>query len=87
MKTITIDLKSFCLGACAVGTLLVLFNFKPADKTVPDCENCRYQVVAGDRETIIIDTQTGKFVLSPAYIGRPRWIRGDFDEIQAKEKD
>ena len=87
MKTTTIDLKSFCLGILATGTLLILFNFKPADKTVHDCDNRRFQVVASERETIIIDTQTGKFVVSPAYLGRPRWIKGDFDEIQTKGKD
>ncbi|MBC8155375.1 MAG: hypothetical protein H7Z72_21000 [Bacteroidetes bacterium] len=82
MKTITItlDLKSLCIGALGVLAVVSLSNFNKADEKRADTtdEVRRYMAIAGDRETIILDTKTGKFILNPGYVGRPRWIKGDF---------
>ena len=78
--TITIDLKSICIGAAGVLCIVGLSNFnKPdAQKNDPADEVRRYQVVTDQRNTIILDTKTGKFLLDPSYTGHPRWQKGDF---------
>ncbi len=87
MKTITIDLKSFCLGILAAGALLVLVNFKPAEKTAASIgENRRYQTVMSENGAIITDTQTGRFLVGGYNLINPRWTKGDFEEIQTQAK-
>ncbi|GAB3998942.1 hypothetical protein GCM10028807_47790 [Spirosoma daeguense] len=89
MKTIqfSIDLRSFFLGALTLTGILLLANFKPSDQNQPEpgsSENRRYQAVTSERESIILDTRTGQFVVLPSYIGQPRKIRLDFNDIKAK---
>ena len=81
--TITIDLKSLCLGAVGVLCIVSLSNFNKSGDRQPDPVNDlrRYQAVVGDRETIILDTQTGKFLVDPAYNGHPRWQKGEFNAM------
>jgi hypothetical protein len=88
MKTLTIDLKSACFGAFAAGVLLMLFNFKPANQPAPPTEGFRrYQVVLSERNRdIIVDTQTGRFLIERPALGLPRWQPYDFEEIYAQEK-
>lgn len=91
MKTITfsIDLKSFFLGALTVGGILTMANFTPANKQQPEpgqIDTRRFQAVTSERETIIVDTQTGRFIVNGNYIGQGRWNKGDFEDILAKEK-
>jgi hypothetical protein len=91
MKTImfSIDLKSFFLGALTVGGILTMANFTPANKQQLEPglgDNRRFQASTSERETIILDTQTGRFVVSPSYLGQPRWIKGDFEDILTKER-
>ncbi|GAB3175866.1 hypothetical protein [Telluribacter humicola] len=91
MKTfhLSIDLKSFFMGALTLGGILLLANFTPVEKAKPESDiidTRRFQVVAGERETIILDTQTGRFIVSPGYIGQPRWVNGDFEELQKRER-
>ena len=90
MKTINIaiDLRSFLLGALTLGGLLTLINFKPAHDNQPDpavVDTRRFQVVASDRQTIIVDTKTGRFILDPFGTNKPKWVIGDFEEIQKRE--
>lgn len=85
MKTITIDLKSFCFGVVAVGTLLLMAN-KPAQQPVaqnqPDPVVRRYQAVVSEgSRTIIIDTQTGRFLVERPALGLPSWAPQDFEEL------
>ncbi|HEV7347843.1 hypothetical protein [Telluribacter sp.] len=91
MKTIhfSLDIKSFFVGAFTLGGILLLANFTPAGKgqSASDIiDTRRFQVVAGDRETVILDTQTGRFIVSPGYIGQPRWVNGDFEELLKRER-
>ena len=89
MKTIhfSIDLRSFFLGALTVTGILLLANFTPSGQPEPGfVENRRFQAVSGERETIILDTRTGQFVLLPSYIGQPRRLKYDFNEIEPKSK-
>ncbi|SOD90588.1 hypothetical protein [Spirosoma fluviale] len=84
MKTfyVAIDLRSFLLGAFALGGLLTLTNFKPAHDGPPLLDIRRFQVVASDRQTIILDTKTGRFILDPFSTTKPKWVVGDFEELQ-----
>ena len=91
MKSVhfSIDLKSFFIGALTLGGILLMANFTPAEKAKTETDiidTRRFQVVAGDRETVILDTQTGRFIVSPGYIGQPRWVNGDFEELQNRSK-
>lgn len=90
MKTLTLslDLKSFFLGALSAGSLLVMVDFKPADKpaTEPTDQVRRYQAVTSERETIILDTKTGPFINHGNYLGQPRWSKNDFDAVQQTGK-
>ena len=90
MKTINIaiDMRSFLLGALTLGGLLTLTNFKPAREVQPDpavLDTRRFQVVAGDKQTIILDTKTGRFILDPFSTLKPKWVIGDFEEVQKRE--
>ena len=89
MKTITfsIDVKSFLLGVFTVGGILMLSNFTPTGKSQPEpamLDTRRFQAIVNERETIILDTKTGQFIVNPSYIGKPRWIAGDFETIQGE---
>jgi hypothetical protein len=88
MKSLTfsIDLKSLALGAMLAGGLLTLANFKPADKQATAGENGRYQAIVSERSrTIIIDTQTGRFLLERPSMGLPNWAPLDFDELHKQK--
>ena len=81
---ISIDFRSFLLGALTVGGLLTLINFKPARELQPDpaiLDTRRFQVVTSERQTIILDTKTGRFLLDPFATAKPKWTAGDFEEI------
>lgn len=91
MKTInfSIDIKSFFLGAFTVGGVLLLANFTPSDKMQPDpalLDTRRFQMIVHERETVILDTKTGRFIVNPSYIGRPRWVSGDFETLQSESQ-
>ena len=84
MKTLTIDLKSACFGAITAGALLLMAN-KPASQPDPQNEVRRYQAVTGERGVTILDTKTGRFIVDPYGFSNPRWTKGDFEEIQARQ--
>lgn len=81
--TITIDLKSLCIGALGVLCVVSLSNFNKVDKpqTDPVDEIHRYQVVSDERGIVLLDTQTGKFLLDAKYSNNTRWQKGDFNTI------
>ncbi len=88
MKTITftVDVKSFFLGVLTVGGILLLVNFTPASQHTtlpqPDPYVRRYQAVISERSrTIIIDTQTGRFLIERPSVGLPGWAPMDFEEL------
>ncbi|GAB3761082.1 hypothetical protein [Spirosoma pomorum] len=82
--TFTIDLKSFFLGALAVSAVLLMAN-KPdresAQQNQSGWPNQRYQAITGkDTRTIIMDTQTGRFLVERPTMGLPAWAPMDFEE-------
>lgn len=74
MKTISIDLKSFLIGILATALMFLLLGAREAD----NAENGRYRATASDDYLLILDTQTGEYILETSYIGKQKWIRGDF---------
>jgi hypothetical protein len=91
MKTIhfSLDLRSFFLGCLTIVGILLLTNFTSSNGGQPEpgiLDTRRFQAVASERESIILDTKTGRFVVIPGYLGQPRYIKGDFEEIQTREK-
>ncbi|MFD2570961.1 hypothetical protein ACFSUS_09975 [Spirosoma soli] len=85
--TITLDLKSLCIGALGVFAIMSLSNFNKSDTHQQDTgEIRRYQVATGEKGTVILDTKTGKYIFEGTTIGRPRWLKGDFEELQSQEK-
>jgi hypothetical protein len=90
MKTIqfSIDLRSFFLGVLTMIGVLLLANFKPTTQSQPEpgnADNRRFQAVASERESIILDTRTGQFVVIPSYIGQPRRLKYDFNDAKTKD--
>lgn len=89
MKTITIDLKSFCFGVLAMGAVLLMAN-KPAEQPVaqpqPDEDIRRYQVtISEEKRTIIMDTKTGRFLLERPSVGLPTWEPLDFERLHQRK--
>lgn len=80
--TITLDLKSICVGALSVLAIVSLSNFNKADEHPKDTfdEIRRYQAVMGEKgNTIILDTKTGNYLIDDSMTPRPRWLKGDFN--------
>ena len=78
--TVTIDLKSLCLGAVGVLCIGLLSNFNNADQPRGSAvdEVRRYQTVSGENGIVILDTKTGQYIIDRATFGQPRWMKGDF---------
>ncbi|MGA0558319.1 hypothetical protein ACO2Q8_16790 [Larkinella sp. VNQ87] len=84
-----IDLRSFFLGCLTIIGILLLANFTPSQSSQPEpafLDARRYQAVTSGRETIILDTKTGRFIVSPNYSGKPRWHKGDFEAAQNQDR-
>lgn len=86
--TLTIDLKSFCLGALSVGAVLLMANkpaAQPATPTQPCPDHRRFQAFVGkETRTLILDTQTGRFLLERPSVGLPGWAPLDFEQLYQK---
>ncbi|GAB3758009.1 hypothetical protein [Spirosoma pomorum] len=90
MKAIhfSIDMRSFILGALTLLGLLLLANFTPSQTKVsePDTtQNRRYQAVTGPQGSIILDTQTGQYILVYGP-GKGLRTKFDFNELEPKGK-
>ncbi|MBN8820709.1 MULTISPECIES: hypothetical protein [unclassified Spirosoma] len=90
MKTIhfSIDLRSFFLGALTLTGVLLLTNFKPSGHSPSERalnENRRYQAATGEQGSIILDTQTGQYILVYGP-GKGLRTKFNFDELEPKAK-
>ncbi|UFH52219.1 hypothetical protein [Spirosoma sp. KNUC1025] len=68
---------------------LLLANFKPTTQQQPEpgiLDTRRFQAVTSERESIILDTKTGQFVVMPSYLGQPRRLKYNFDDVELKGK-
>ena len=73
----TFDVKSVMIGM--LGTLL-FFSILGSASTQSNVSG-RYQASSSERGFIILDTQTGKYILDSNvnYIGKIGWIKGEFE--------
>lgn len=88
--TITIDLKSLCLGAFGVLCIGLLSNFNNANqpRSSADDEVRRYQAISSDRGIIIVDTKTGQYIIDRSNaLTKLRWVKGDFSATHNKGVD
>ncbi|MEZ0543167.1 hypothetical protein [Fibrella arboris] len=95
MKTLTIDLKSFCFGVLAMGAVLLMAN-KPAGQPQTEpvkqslaepapCEDMRrYQALYLESHLIILDTQTGRFLREGSV--KLRFTSNGFEEIYQQQE-
>jgi hypothetical protein len=77
--TIQVDVK-WLLTLGGVALLLVLFSFRPSPGPPDSTTQGRFQAVSSERGVIILDTQTGDFVMEQTTLGRPTWLKGDFKD-------
>lgn len=80
MKTITLNLdaKSMIIGFLSAALLSISLGFNNAQAD----SSGKYQVSTSERGFIILDTQSGEYILdsSVGYIGRMQWIKGEFKD-------
>ncbi|GAB4017176.1 hypothetical protein [Spirosoma koreense] len=90
MKTTSffLDLRSFLLGALTLLGVGLLTNFAPA-REHPAAqainESRRYQAVTGAQGSIILDTQTGQYILVYGP-GKGLRTKFDFNEMEPKAR-
>ncbi|GAB3962852.1 hypothetical protein GCM10028805_64800 [Spirosoma harenae] len=90
MKTIhfSLDLRSFFLGALTIFGVGLLANFTPSSSKQAHQttnEHQRYQAVTGAQGSIILDTQTGQYILVYGP-GKGLRTKFDFNELEPKGK-
>ena len=88
MKSLQIDVKSLLIGMLFTCLLSLLFAFNGPSET-PPTQLGKYQAVSSERGFLILDTQTGEYILDSEvnYVGKMTWIRGDFDSSFEAGKD
>lgn len=85
--TIKIDFKSLLIGFLGAALVFTMLSFSQSEAETESPN--RYQAVASERGFIILDTQTGEYILDSEvnYIGKMQWIKGDFKEAYRKGKN
>lgn len=83
-----IDVKSAIAGAVAAAVIVAVFSFRDAGKAPLDAGE-RYQTKVNGSGVIILDTYTGKFIITPEIrnFGKVQWIKGEFDDTYATGLD
>lgn len=68
--------KSFLIGFFIACTLILLMSAKTYEG-----QNGRFQATSSERGFLILDTQTGDYILDSEvnYIGKIGWIKGTFE--------
>lgn len=82
---ITLDLKSLILGFMAAALIITAFSFKSGETE----HNAKYKTTVGEFGMIILDTETGKFIISDRLYttGKFEWRKGDFTSAFETGKD
>jgi len=78
-----LDIKSILIGFSGSALIITAISFKNS----PDENAGRFQASSGEQGIVIIDSQTGAYIITPyPAIGKIQWIKGDF-ESTFKAKD
>lgn len=75
-----LDYKSMLIGILATALLFSFYSFDRTAET-PMPQVGKYQAVSSERGFLILDTQTGDYILDTEvnYVGKMTWIKGDFE--------
>jgi len=76
---IVIDAKSFFMGLAFCSCFILFSGFNSAEEH--DFQTGRYQVVSSEYGDVIIDSETGEFVIATNSIRR-NFFKHSFDQIE-----
>ena len=76
--TAKFDIKSVIIGFLGAALLITSLSF---NSSAPE-DTGKFQVTSGEGGIIILDTQTGDYIMDSKvnYVGKMQWIKGDFKE-------
>lgn len=80
-----VDIKSVLIGFLGAALLISTISFKNNGEE----QDGKFKAVIGEKGIVILDTQTGAYILTP-YIqtpGKMDWIKGDFYNTHKVSKD
>lgn len=80
-----LDVKSILIGFLGAALLIGIISFKNNSTE----QDGKFKTVIGEKGIVILDTQTGAYILAP-YIqssGKMDWIKGDFYNTHKVSKD
>ncbi len=80
-----VDIKSVLIGLLGAALLISIISFKNNGSE----QDGRFSTVIGEKGVVILDTQTGAYIVTP-YIqssGKMEWIKGDFYNTHKASKD
>ncbi|GAB5553857.1 MAG: hypothetical protein Sapg2KO_34480 [Saprospiraceae bacterium] len=83
-----LDFKSMLIGILTTGLLFSFYSFdRTADTSMPQVG--KFQAVSSERGFLILDTQSGDYILDSEvnYVGKMTWIKGDFESAFRAGKD
>jgi hypothetical protein len=80
-----LDTKSIVIGFLGAALLISTISFK----NTSDGKEGKFQTATGAKGVVILDTQTGSYIIAPDIndIGKVQWIKGDFQDTYATGKD
>lgn len=76
-----LDLKSTLVGVLCALLLTVIISFKNS----ADTSTGKYQTAIGETGVVILDTQTGAYIMAPLVYAKSQWIRGNFESKNIHE--
>lgn len=82
MKKSSFDIKSACIGFLGAALIMSVFGFNNPTDELPG----RYQATAGEEGIVIIDTQTGQYIIDDraSFSGKTVWTKGSFADTYEK---
>ena len=80
-----VDIKSILIGFLSAALLISTISFKNNG----DEQDGKFKAVIGEIGIVILDTQTGAYILTPnvQIAGKMDWIKGDFYNTHKVSKD
>jgi hypothetical protein len=82
MKT-QLDLRSTTIGFVCAILLTSIISFKNS----ADSPNGRYQTAVAENKVVILDTQTGAYIMESYVAPKNTWVRGNFESKRMAETE
>ncbi|MBC8033973.1 MAG: hypothetical protein H7Y03_07495 [Chitinophagaceae bacterium] len=70
-----LDFKSAIIGFLCAALVTVFISFKNSGEATTG----RYQTTIGESGVVILDTQTGAYIMSSAIASKWKWVKGNFE--------